>query len=239
MTSHRILVIATLARAVTACSGDDDTTDPTTTPTASAATTAPPATTVATTVVPTTTAASTTTVPPSTSGPATTTSTSTTLSEPPSSYPFPITEAGQPDWVPIIQTLLETGIGLSLEPNVERITTYCLKNSDCYADWLAYIENLIADDAHAEGLVPDRVLSVEISAAQGDRDPIETGAVVLTAQVEVVGNEEGARVADSAGNTIYLIERDAQPGDVVSMSFFLGLDAENQWRVAQESSSES
>jgi hypothetical protein len=114
-----------------------------------------------------------------------------------------------------------------------------MANSDCYADWQAYVENLIADDAHAEGLATDRVLSVEISPAQGDRDPIETGAVVLSAQVEVVGDEEGARVADSNGNTIYVIERDARPGDIITMSFFLGLDPDLEWRVIQESTSES
>lgn len=236
------LVVALLALAVAACSGDDTAEPSTTAPsTRPPVTLSPPSTTASTTDVPSTLQAPSTTAAPSTVAP-TTSAPITSPPTPPSvpvSFPFPITDAGQPDWVPIIQGLLETGIGLSLGPNVDQITAYCLANSECYQDWLAYIENLIDDDAHAEGLVADRVLSVEIGRAQGDRDPIETGAVVLTAQVEVVGNEPGARVADSAGNTIYLIERDAQPGDIVSESYFLGLNPDNEWRVVQESTSES
>ncbi|MDW3212642.1 MAG: hypothetical protein R8G01_01490 [Ilumatobacteraceae bacterium] len=247
MKPHSLVLSIGILGIVVACSSGDDAGDPSTT-----TTTAPPATssTVATTVASTSTAPSTadpTTTAPSATAPATTEPTTpttpatspTTTSGPPTSYPFPITDEGQPDWVLIAQELLVTGTGLSLEPDVDRITEYCLENSDCYVDWLAYIENLIADDAHAEGLVPDRVVSVEIGQAQGDRDPIETGAVVLTAQVEVVGNEEGARVADSNGNTLYVITREAQPGDVVEMSYFLGLNPENEWRVVQESTSES
>jgi hypothetical protein len=241
MNRRLVLAAATaVVVVVAACSGDDSA-DPTTTfpsLTSTLTTTAPP-----TTVAPTTAFAS--TEPPSTtvSAPPTTNAPVTSIespsSGPPASLPFPITESGQPDWVPILQELLETGTSLSLEPNVDRVTEYCLENSACYEDWRAYIENLIADDAHAEGLVTDRVLSVEIGAAQGDRDPIETGAVVLTAQVEVVANEEGARVADSSGNTLYVIQRDAQPGDIVTESYFLGLDPEYEWRVVQESTSES
>lgn len=237
-----IVLMLGLVGSIAACNGDDTaqtTTTQASSTTSAVATTAPPTTTASTTEAPTTTTAAsppTTTVP--TTEPPLTTDTPPP-SGPPTSYPFPLTESGQPDWVPIVQELLVTGTGLSLEPDVNRITDYCLENSDCYVDWLAYIDNLIADDAHAEGLVPDRVLSVEIGQAQGDRDPIETGAAVLTAHVEVVGNEEGARVADSNGDTLYVITREAQPGDVVTMSYFLGLDLQYEWRVVQESTSES
>lgn len=232
----RSLSIATAVLvACAACSGDDAT-DPTTTPAPTVATTTAP--TVPTTDASPSTTAAPTSVAPTTSTPATST-TPPTPTGPVTSYPFPTTPDGQPDWVPILQALFEAGTNLSLEPDVDRITTYCLENSPCYDDWRAYIENLIADDAHAEGLVPDRVLSVEIAPAQGDRDPIETGAVVLTAQVEVVGNEEGARVADSNGNTLYVISRDAEPGDINEESYFLGLDAGGEWRVVQESTSET
>lgn len=241
--NRHLLSLPVLLIALAACSGDD-TAESSTTPAPTQTSAAPSTTATPTTQAPTTPAPTTSNTASSSVAPTTTTAPPTTPPPPPSSnptesYPFPTTPAGQPDWVPILQELLEVGTALSLEPNLDQITTYCLDNSDCSQNWSAYIENLIADDAHAEGLVPDRVLSVEISPAQGDRDPIETGAVVLTAQVEVVGNEEGARIADSAGNTIYQIERDAQPGDEVSMSFFLGLDEDNNWRVAQESTSES
>jgi hypothetical protein len=36
-----------------------------------------------------------------------------------------------------------------------------------------------------------------------------------------------------------VIQRDAQPGDVVTESYFLALDLQYEWRVVQESSSES
>lgn len=239
---NRLLTgLAVVLIVVAACSGD--TADPTATPgptptTAAPSTTAPPTTEAPTTPAPSTSTTVSSSVPPTATEP-TTTPPPPSTSNSTESYPFPRTPTGQPDWVPILQELLEAGTALSLEPNLDQITTYCLDNSDCFGDWSAYIENLIADDAHAEGLVPDRVLSVEISPSQGDRGPIETGAVVLTAQVEVVGNEEGARVADGDGNTLYIINRDAQPGDVVAESYFLGLNQEGEWRVAQESTSES
>ncbi len=243
--NRHLLSLPVLLIALAACSGDD-TAESSTTPAPIQTSAAPSTTATPTTQVPTTPAPTTTDTVSSSVAPTTTTTTapattppSSPSSNPTESYPFPTTPAGQPDWVPILQELLEAGTALSLEPNLDQITSYCLDNSDCFQDWSAYIENLIADDAHAEGLVPDRVLSVEISPAQGDRDPIETGAVVLTAQVEVVGNEDGARVADSDGNTLYVISRNAQPGDVVAESYFLGLNPEREWRVAQESTSES
>lgn len=243
---NRLLTgLAVVLIVVAACSGDD-TADPTATPaptqtTAAPApsTTAPPTTQPPTTPPPSTTITTVSSSVPPTPAEPTTTPPPPSTSNPAESYPFPTPPTGQPDWVPILQELLEAGTALSLEPDLDQITTYCLDDSDCFEDWHAYIENLIADDAHAEGLVPDRVLSVEISPSQGDRDPIETGAVVLTAQVEVVGNEEGARVADGDGNTLYAINREAQPGDVVAESYFLGLNQEGEWRVAQESTSES
>ncbi len=244
--NRHLLSLPVLLIALAACSGDDPA-ESSTTPAPTQTSAAPSTTAAPTTQAPATSAPTTSHTVSSSVAPTTTTAPATTPPPPPSSpssnptesYPFPTTPAGQPDWVPILQELLEAGTALSLEPNLDQITNYCLDNSDCFQDWSAYIENLIADDAHAEGLVPDRVLSVEISPAQGDRDPIETGAVVLTAQVEVVGNDDGARVADSDGNTLYVISRNAQPGDVVAESYFLGLNPEREWRVAQESTSES
>ncbi|MEQ8438045.1 MAG: hypothetical protein RIB65_11175 [Ilumatobacter fluminis] len=156
---------------VAACSGDD-TADPTATPgptptTAAPSTTAPPTTEAPTTPAPSTSTTVSSGVPPTTTEP-TTTPPPPSTSNSTESYPFPTTPTGQPDWVPILQELLEAGTALSREPNLDQITTYCLDNSDCFEDWRAYIENLIADDAHAEGLVPDRVLSVEISPSQGE-----------------------------------------------------------------------
>ncbi len=123
-----LIVVIAIAVASAACSGDD-TADPNTTPaptqtSAAPTTTATPTTQSPTTQSPTTQAPTTTSAAPWSVAPTTATAATSTLpppsSEPVVSSPFPTTPTGEPDWVPILQQLLEAGTALSLEPSRRR-----------------------------------------------------------------------------------------------------------------------
>lgn len=245
MTRTRLLLpssVIVLLALVAGCSGDDDTTsassDPsvisTSSPTSitdeSVATTRPSPSSIA----PTPTSAATTPTAVLT----TPASGSQAPPGPPSSMPFPVDANGQPDWVLILQELQHTATALLAAPDPARATEFCAGGSPCYDLLNDQLENMVADDAHVEGVHADRIVSVEISESQAGRDPLETGLVMLTALAEKGALEPGARLADSQGNTLYVIEREATAGEIITVRYFLGQDANQEWRIIDSSSSE-
>lgn len=212
---------AILALALTACTSDD-------TSDQSATTTTKPTTSVATTAEPTASAPH-----PATSAPPATTkaTTSSTTTEVPGTTPqTSTTVAGAPDWVAIITALSTTLNEIQAAPDVSRVTEYCIIDTACYATHSAAIQQLVDNGWRTVDRPVYPVLSAELASTVDDQ-PVETSPfVVIRATVEITDPGE-ARIVDSAGDLVYRLTPEEEPGTQGVSLWTLARADTGEWRV--------
>ena len=224
MTRRFALLLLPLALVAVACNGGDDAT-PTTLPpqTSPPLPTMPPElTTVAT--EPTSTEPSVTTEPDVTTTTATPApTTTTTLADTTAT-----TQPGDPDWVAIVQGLLDVLVELQGAPDAARVTEFCFDaENDCQNIQGEAIRQYDEEGWRTLDFPSEVVLSAELSATQGDQPLDEAGFVVV---LVTTGPQDfsNTRVVDSSGELVFTMNAD---GDGGRGQWLLARNDAGAWRV--------
>ena len=219
----------------TACSSTSDTATPATTAASPTTTTNPTNTTAATEPSTTTTSAATEPSTTTTSTP-TTTETPTITEAPPStteSTPTttpPATNPDDPNWLEIVQALVELQHELREAPDSARIEEYCVGGENtCNAMQGDEIRNLESEGWRVDGAPEPEVLSVRVIQTADGAPPLDALWVLL--EVETVRPDQtGVTIVDETGAVVFNLTNTGDSPTIFA-NFMVTSGGTNSWRV--------